>query len=119
LTLILIIISLLVYFLLKKTIKYYMKDFKKKMRIKTVIKRTFITITSILILFNWIQATNAIILVAIIIGVLFIVMARGLTNNIIAFIIIRYRKYFKIGHRIEINEIIGDVIEIILLALNS
>src|SRR5690625_53329 len=53
LTLILIIISLLVYFLLKKTIKYYMTDFKKRMRIQTVIKSTFITITSILILFTW------------------------------------------------------------------
>src|SRR5699024_12443653 len=39
-----------------------------------------------------------------------------LTNNIIAFIIIRYRKYFKIGHRIEINEIIGDVSEINLIS---
>src|SRR5690625_5678025 len=73
-------------------------------------------INSIFFLFTWIQATNAIILVAIIIGVLIIVMARGLTNNIIAFIIIRYRKYFKIGHRIEINEIIGDVIEINLIS---
>lgn len=116
LTLILIIISLLIYFLFKKTMKYYMTDFKKRMRIQTVIKSTFITITSILILFTWIQATNAIILVAIIIGVLIIVMARGLTNNIIAFIIIRYRKYFKIGHRIEINEIIGDVIELNLVS---
>src|SRR5690625_6278560 len=83
LTIILIIIRLLINYLLKKTIKYYMTDFKKRMRIQTVIKSTFITITSILILFTWIQATNAIILVAIIIGVLIIVMARGLTNNII------------------------------------
>src|SRR5690625_1169953 len=112
LTLILIIISLLVYFLLKKTIKYYMTDFKKRMRIQTVIKSTFITITSILILFTWIQATNAIILVAIIIGVLIIVMARGLTNNIIAFMIIRYRKYFTIGDFIEINLISGKLLEL-------
>src|SRR5699024_4284468 len=66
LTLILIIISLLVYFLLKKTIKYYMTDFKKRMRIQTVIKSTFITITSILILFTWIHATHAIILLPLI-----------------------------------------------------
>src|SRR5699024_125318 len=113
LTLILIIISLLVYFLLKKTIKYYMTDFKKRMRIQTVIKSTFITITSILILFTWIQATNAILLVAIIIGVLIIVIDRALTNKIIAFIIIIYRWYFKVSHRIEIIEIIRYVIDII------
>src|SRR5699024_11987371 len=95
LTLILIIISLLVYFLLKKTIKYYMTDYKKRIRIQTVIKSTFITITSILLLFTWIQATNAIILVAIIVGVLFIVMATGHTNSNIDYIIFCYRNYYK------------------------
>src|SRR5699024_12691184 len=72
LTLILIIISLLVYFLLKKTIKYYITDFKKRMRIQTVIKSKFITITSNLILFTFIQSTNSIIMIPIFIGVLFI-----------------------------------------------
>lgn len=116
LTIVLIIISLLLYFLFKKTLKHYMKDFKKRFRIQTVVKSAVITIASILILFTWIQAINGIILVALIIGVLIVVMVRGLTNNIIAFFVIRYRNYFKIGHRIEMNDIIGDVIEINLVS---
>lgn len=112
LTAIVVIISLLLHILLKKGIKHYAKDFKTRIRIKTLTKSTIVTLTIILILFIWIQAINAIILITIIIGILIAVMVRGLTNNIIAYFIIRYRYYFKIGHRIEINDIIGDVIEI-------
>ncbi len=112
LTVILIIISFLLHIILKKGIKHYAKDFKTRIRFKTVTKSTIVTLTIILILFIWIQAINAIILITIIIGILIAVMVRGLTNNIIAYFIIRYRYYFKIGHRIEINEIIGDVIEV-------
>lgn len=117
LTAIVITISFLLYLLLKKVIKYYFKDFKTRIRIKTVTKSIIVTLTIISTLFIWIHALNAIVLVAMIIGVVIVFMVRGLTSNIIAYFIIRYRHYFKIGHRIEVNDIIGDVIEINLVSI--
>src|SRR5699024_5121759 len=36
----------------------------------------------------------------------------GFTTNIIGSVVIRFRKYFRIGHRVEIDDVIGDVIDI-------
>src|SRR5699024_3988679 len=58
-----------------------------------------------------IQAMNALVLIALAVGFLVFVMVRGLMNNIIGYFVIKYNKYFKVGHRIEINGMLGDVID--------
>ena len=75
-----------------------------------------ITIVIVVILFIWIQAINSLVLIALVIGAFAIVLLRGLTHNIIGYFVIKYRTYFKIGNRVEVNDIIGDVIDINLIS---
>ena len=112
LTAVVIIIGMFLHWLIKKFIIHNLSDFTKKYTLNKIIKNTLTTLIVLFILFIWIQAINALILIGLTFGVFIVVMVRGLINNIIGFAVIKYRKYFKVGHRVEINDIIGDVIEI-------
>lgn len=109
---VIIIIGLFFRLLFKKLITRNVSDYKSRYTLHKVIKSTVVTLTVLCVLVIWIQAINALILLALLISIFVIFMVRGLTNNIIGYFVIRYRKYFKVGHRVEINNIIGDVIEI-------
>lgn len=112
LTAVIIALSFLLRFLLRKFVVNNENDFVRRFQLQKIVKRIMITLTVIAVLFIWIQAINALILISLLVGVLGVIMVRGLTNNIIGYVVIRSRKYFKIGHRIELNGVIGDVIEI-------
>ncbi|MDW0110505.1 mechanosensitive ion channel family protein [Sporosarcina aquimarina] len=112
LTAIIIVIGILLYMLLKKIVTRNESDFKRRIRTRKFLKNTMSTLTLLSVLFIWVQAINVLILIALLSGVFIAFMVRGLTTNITAYFVIRYRKYFEIGHRIEINNIIGDVIDI-------
>lgn len=112
LTATIIIIGFLLHILIKKIITKSVSDYKSKYKLHRIAKSVISTLTIISSFSVWFQAINALVLIALIIGVFTVIMVRGLTSNIIGFFVIKYRKYFKIGHRIEINDIIGDVIEI-------
>lgn len=112
LTAIIAIIGLLLHLLLKKIISHNASDLKRRYTLRKVSKSSIATLTILSILFIWIQAINALILMALLIVFFIVIMVRGLTNNIIGYFVIRYRRYFKIGHRIEIKGFIGDVIDI-------
>ena len=105
-------IGLLLYILCKRLIIKNINGYKSKLTSRRVAKNTITTLTVIAVLFIWIQAINALILIALLFGVFIAFMVRGLTTNIIGYFVIKYRKYFEIGHRIEINNIVGDVIDI-------
>lgn len=107
-----IIAIILIYILFKKSINRNVNSIKKRFRFNKILKNAMIVLAIILILFIWIQAINALVLIALIGGAFTIVMLRGLTHNIIGYFVIKYRKYFKIGQRIELDDIIGDVIDI-------
>ena len=112
LTAIVILIGVVIYIILKKIVTRNEKDFKRRIRTRKVLKNTLSTLTLLSVLFIWVQAINVLILIALLFGVIIAFMVRGLTTNITAYFVIRYRKYIEIGHRIEINNIIGDVIDI-------
>lgn len=112
LTAIIIAIGTLLYMTLKKIATRNENDFKRRIRTRKVLKNTMTTLTILGALFIWVQAINVLVLIALLFGVFIAFMVRGLTTNITAYFVIRYRKYFEIGHRIEINNIIGDVIDI-------
>lgn len=112
LTVLILAAGIALYVLLKKMITHNVKDFTKRYRAHKVWKNFMMTLVIFLILFIWIRAINALILIALLSGVFAVFMVRGLTNNIIGFFVIRYRKYFEVGHRVEINGVVGDVIEI-------
>lgn len=112
LTAVVFIISWLLHMLIQKLIKQNVSDIKKRFRLRRIFKNSMIVLTVIGVLFIWIQAINALILMTLLFGVFIVFMVRGLTNNFIGYFVIKYRNYFKVGHRIEINNIIGDVIEI-------
>lgn len=112
LTTITIVIGIFLHILFKNIIIRTSKDLKKRFRLNKIFKNAIFILTLLLVLFIWIQAINALILVALIFATFAVVMLRGLTHNIIGFFIIKYRKYFKVGQRIELNDIIGDVIDI-------
>ncbi|WP_039043659.1 mechanosensitive ion channel family protein [Sporosarcina sp. ZBG7A] len=112
LTVVILVLGLSLYVLFKKMILRSVKDFTKKIQLHKAAKQTMATLTVVAVLFIWIQAINVLVLIALLFGVIAVFMVRGLTNNIIGYFVIKYRKYFEIGHRVEINEIIGDVVEI-------
>ncbi|MFD1928253.1 mechanosensitive ion channel family protein [Sporosarcina siberiensis] len=115
LTVVIIILSLSIYIFIKKLITRTINDFMKKLQLKNVAKNTMVTLTIVAVLFIWVQAINVLILLALLFGVIAVFMVRGLTNNLVGYFVIRYRQYFQIGHRIEINGIIGDVVDINLI----
>lgn len=112
LTVVVLIVTISLHLLLKRLINKNVNDFRKYLRLKKVLKQTMVTISILLILFIWIQAMNVLILMALLLGVIVVFMVRGLTSNIIGYFVIKARRYFEVGHRVEINDIIGDVIEI-------
>ncbi|REB05503.1 hypothetical protein DVB69_14605 [Sporosarcina sp. BI001-red] len=112
LTAVILVLGLFLYVLLKKITARSGKNFTKKIQLHNAAKQTVVTLTIVTVLFIWVQAINVLILIALLVGVIAVFMVRGLTNNIIGYFVIKYRKYFEIGHRVEINGIIGDVIEI-------
>lgn len=107
-----IIISLIIHILFKNIITTNTKSVQRRYNLKRVLKNSMLVLTIILVLFIWIKAINALVLIALLGGAIAIIMLRGLTLNIIGYFIIKYRRYFKIGYRVEINDIIGDVIDI-------
>jgi len=112
LTTVVIILSVLLHMLIKYIITSSVSNLNRKCSLHKILKNSMITLTIILNLFIWIQAINVLVLTALLFGFFAVFMFRGLTNNIIGFVVIKYRKYFLVGHRVEINGIIGDVIEI-------
>lgn len=112
LTAVIIALSFLLRFLFRKFVVNNENDFVRRFQLQKIVKRIMITLTVIAVLFIWIQAINGLILISLLVGVFIVIMVRGLTSNIIGYIVIRSRSYFKIGHRVEINGITGDVIEI-------
>src|SRR5699024_6270924 len=103
LTAILIVIGMLLHFVFKRGIIRNVKDIQRKFIMIRFVKNTIITLVILLTLLIWIQAMNALVLIALAVGFLVFVMVRGLMNNIIGYFVIKYNKYFKVGHRIEIN----------------
>lgn len=112
LTAVVIIFSLLLYILIKKIINLSVKNTHKRYVTIRVFKNVIISVMIFLILYIWIRAINALVLVALILGALLVLILRGITDNIIAFFIINYRNYIEVGNRVEIGDIVGDVIDI-------
>lgn len=111
LTAVLVVAGMLLHFVIKWGIIRNIKDVQRRFITLKFIKSTITTLVILLSLFIWIQAMNALVLIALAIGFLIVVMVRGLINNIIGYFVIKYNKYFKVGHRVEINGMIGDVID--------
>lgn len=111
LTAIVIVIGMVLYFVLKSGITRNVKDIQRKFITIKLVKSTITTLVALVTLLIWIQAMNALVLIALSIGFLIFIMVRGLINNIIGYFVIKYNKYFKVGHRIEINGMLGDVID--------
>ena len=107
-----IIIGLIIHILFKNIITRNTKSMQRRYNLQKILKKSMLVLTILLVLFIWIKAINALVLIALLGGAIAIIMLRGLTHNIIGYFIIKYRRYFKIGYRVEINDIIGDVIDI-------
>lgn len=107
-----ILVGWLLYIAFKRLVVKNINDYKKRLTVHKVSKSSIATLTVLAVLFVWIQAINALILIALLFGVFIAFMVRGLTSNIIGYFVIKYRNYFEVGHRVEINNIVGDVIDI-------
>lgn len=107
-----IIVALIIHILFKNVITRNTKSIQRRYNLQKVSRKSMLILTIVLVLFIWIKAINALVLIGLLGGALAIFMLRGLTHNIIGYFIIKYRRYFKIGYRVEINDIIGDVIDI-------
>src|SRR5690625_4803138 len=103
LTTVVIILSVLLHMLIKYIITSSVSNLNRKCSLNKILTNSMITLTIILNLVIWIQAINVLVLTALLFGFFVVFMFRGLTNNIIGFVVIKYRKYFLVGHRVEIN----------------
>ena len=111
-TTVVIIIGLLIRSFFKNIMKFYISDVRKRLKVSKVFEVAMMVIIIFIVLYIWIKAINALILISLLIGISVVFLLRGLTHNIIGFFVIKYRRYFKVGHRVEIGDIIGDIIEI-------
>lgn len=112
LTTIVIILFTLIHMLIRSIVKRSISSLSKRLTLLKTLKTVFLNLTGIAILFIWIQAINALVLIALLLGGLMFFIVKGLTTNIIGYFVIKFRKYFRIGHRVEIDDVIGDVIDI-------
>lgn len=109
---IIIMLVTLIHMLLRRIVKHSVANLSKRLTVLKTLKTVFLNVTVIAILFIWIQAINALVLIALLLGGLTFFVVKGLTTNIIGYFVIKFRKYFRIGHRVEIDDVIGDVIDI-------
>lgn len=112
LTTIVIIVFTLIHMLIRSIVKRSISSLSKRLTLLKTLKTVFLNLTGIAILFIWIQAINALVLIALLLGGLMFFIVKGLTTNIIGYFVIKFRKYFRIGHRVEIDDVIGDVMDI-------
>ncbi len=112
LTAIIVVIGMGLHTLFEKMITRKVKSYTRRFKLHKGFKQSIVTLTAILVLLTWVQAINVLILIALLIGVFIVFMVRGLTTNIIAYFVIKYRQYIEVGHRVEINGIVGDVVDI-------
>lgn len=120
LTALVLFLGLMLYRVLIKQIKKKdtesVADIKIRVRSKKILKNGMIALAVVLVLSIWIQAINALILIALLFGAFIAVMLRGLLHNIMGYFAIKHWKYFKKGSRIEVKDIIGDVIDVNLIS---
>ncbi|WP_153722842.1 mechanosensitive ion channel family protein [Sporosarcina cascadiensis] len=109
---VILLIGLFLHSVCKKMITSNVHDMKRRYQLRKATKQGILTLTVIAVLFIWVQAINALILISLLIGVFVVFMVRGMTTNIIGYFVMKYQQYLEVGHRIEINGIIGDVIDI-------
>lgn len=109
-TVLIIILSLVINWGVKKLFLPTSTHFTKKQRIKKSINTTTLIIDSILILIIWINALNSFVLITIGLGLFIMVLIRSTLDNIIAWFIISKRNYFKLGDQIEVKGMLGRVV---------
>lgn len=116
LTAVVIFLSVMIYRILMKQIRKKdtenVDDLKIRARSKKIIKNGLVALVAILVLSIWIQAINALILIALLFGAFVIIMLRGLFHNIIGYFVIKHWNYFDNGSRVEVKDIIGDVVDL-------
>lgn len=109
-TVLIIILSLVINWAVKKLFLPTSTHFTKKQRIKKSINTMTLIIDSILILIIWINALNSFVLITIGLGLFIMVLIRSTLDNIIAWFIISKRNYFKLGDQIEVKGMLGRVV---------
>lgn len=116
LTAVVIFLSVMIYRILMKQIRKKdtenIDDLKIRAQSKKIIKNGLVALVAILVLSIWIQAINALILIALLFGAFVIIMLRGLFHNIIGYFVIKHWNYFDNGSRVEVKDIIGDVVDL-------
>ena len=111
-----ILIGIFINRLIENIFKTYASDDKRNQRMSNLLKIILVGLTVTIVLFIWIEAINTLILIVLLFTFFSIFMMRELAHNIIGFFIIKYRGYFKKGDRVEVDGIIGDVVEINLIS---
>src|SRR5690625_1998562 len=110
-TIIIIFISLWLYKLLKFILKKTVKNIKVLTVIQVTLRNIFIVITSLILLSTWVNMKNSVLLVLLLFAGLIIFSIKNLSNNLVAWFMLMRKKYFKLYDRIEIDDIVGDVIK--------
>lgn len=112
LTVIILFISFLLYLITKNIIEKNIEDLGRRIKVYKVFRNTIVVVNILLVLLIWFKAINALVLSILIFGAFLIIMIRGIIPNIIGYFIIKHGNHFKVGHRLELEGIIGDVIDI-------
>lgn len=107
-----ILICLVMTILINKLIEKFSQNFQSKKRLRKANSIFFFCVAAILILITWVNTLNALILLVIFLSLFGVILIRELLDNIIGWYIISKRRYFKRNDRIEINGVIGNVVNL-------
>ena len=120
LTVVVFFLGLLIYKVMDKQIgkkdTKSVSDIKIKVKSRKILRNSLTALGVGLVLSIWIQAINALILIALLFGAFIAVMLRGLLHNIMGYFAIKHWKYLKKGSRVEVKDLIGDVIDVNLVS---
>lgn len=112
LTAMFVLFALFLHIFFKKIIKKNVTNIKDQFLWKKISKRVISTLLTIVIFAIWIRSLNAFMMILLLLGIFVVFIVKGLTNNLIGYFVIKHGKYFKEGHRIEINDVMGDVVAV-------
>ena len=99
-----------------KVSKYFIYRWIENAKFSTMVYKTwqgFISLIAILLLFStWMRVQKSILLILFIFVIITVLSIKNLSNNLVAWMMLIRKKYFKLYDRIEVQGIKGDVIKI-------
>lgn len=112
LSLIILVVAIWLYKLIKGMMNQFIRNIKIRTLLQVTTRNIILVIATLLLLSTWVNVKNSVLLVLIVLGGMMVFSIKNLSNNLVAWLMLLRKKYFKLYDRIEINDMSGDVVKI-------